>query len=61
MICDDLPSLLHEAISDETAYVLSNLLMDLALMVESHYYSKIKRHSDNASQPEEPYFLRQDE
>jgi hypothetical protein len=40
----NLHDILPEEISDEEAARLANILMELALAVESHYYSKIVRH-----------------
>lgn len=36
--------LLPEKISDENAYHLVNILMNLALEVESHYFAQIRRY-----------------
>jgi len=40
----NLYDILPEEISDEEAAHLANILMDLALAVENHYYAQIIRH-----------------
>ena len=40
----DLYDILPEEISDENAAHLANILMELALAVEKHYYCEISRH-----------------
>jgi hypothetical protein len=39
--------LLPEEISDEGAYHVVNIFMDLALALESHYFAKTRRYSKN--------------
>ena len=40
----NLEELLPEDVSDETAFHIANVMMDLALAVESHYFTQIRRH-----------------
>lgn len=40
----NISKLLPEKISDEEAYNLVNFFMNLALMLESHYFAQIKRY-----------------
>ena len=52
----DLHEILPEEISDAEAARLANILMELALAVENHYYSQIRRHIKALSTTaEEPF------
>jgi hypothetical protein len=52
----NLYEILPEEISDEEAARLADILMELALAVESHYYSQIIRHIKTLSAAsEEPF------
>jgi len=45
-------NILPEKMSDESVYCLVNFLMELALALESHYFSQIRRYNeDNAPSP----------
>jgi len=48
--------LLPEKISDESAYHLVNFIMNLALELESHYFTQIMRYDKNNS-PDYPDYL----
>jgi len=49
----DLYKILPEEISDAEAVRLADIFMDLALAIESHYYSQIIRHIKTLSQASE--------
>lgn len=52
----NLDEILPEEISDEEAVRLADILMHLALAVESHYYPQIIRHIKTLSETsEEPF------
>jgi hypothetical protein len=53
-----LHDLLPEEISDETAVHLTNFVMDLALAIESHYFTQIMRYRREENPLEPPEFLR---
>ncbi len=40
----DLNTLLPEEISDETAYVLVNIFIELTAALESHYFTQMRQH-----------------
>ena len=41
-LCDILP----EEISDAEASLIADIFMELALAIENHYYSQIRRHAE---------------
>ena len=43
----DSKSIFPEEIADETAFAICSILYELALACESHYYTKLRRYSDN--------------
>ena len=45
--------LLPEEVSDETAFHLVNIFMDLALAIESHYFTQIRRYTSVDVEPPE--------
>ena len=45
MIDRKLIELLPEGISDETAYHLTNFMIDLSLAIENHYFAQLMRFS----------------
>lgn len=49
--------LLPEKISDETAYHLVNILMNIALELDTHYFAQARRYA-NSEQLEYPDYLR---
>lgn len=49
----NLYDILPEEISDENAAHLANILMELALAIENHYYPQIKRHIKALSEASE--------
>jgi hypothetical protein len=53
----NISNLLPEKISDEEAYNLVNFFMNLALMLESHYFAQIQRYV-NEDTPDYPEYLR---
>lgn len=56
---ENINAILPEEISDETAHHLVNFFMDLALALESRYYSQIMRYAkDNAPPSVPPDFLK---
>jgi hypothetical protein len=53
----NLHDILPEEISDAEASLIANVFMELALAIESHYYSRIKRHVKTLSEAsEEPFW-----
>lgn len=54
-----LHDILPKEISDETAFHLTNFAMDLALAIESHYFTQIRRYADEKNSYELPEFLRE--
>ena len=52
----DIYELLPEKISDEGAYHLVNFIMNLALKLESHYFTQIRRYDKNNG-PNYPNYL----
>lgn len=53
-----LHDILPKEISDETAFHLTNFVMDLALAIESHYFTQIIRYGDEVNPPKLPELLR---
>lgn len=52
----NLHDILPEEISDAEASLIADVFMELALAIESHYYSRIKRHVKTLSEAsEEPF------
>lgn len=51
----NLYEILPEEVSDEEASHLADIFMNLALAIESHYYTQIKRHlKTNPTESAEP-------
>ena len=46
--------ILPEKMSDEAAYYLVNFLMDIALALESRYFSQIRRYAEDNAPPSHP-------
>ncbi|EKE09662.1 MAG: hypothetical protein ACD_16C00125G0001 [uncultured bacterium] len=52
----NLYEILPEEISDAQASLIADIFMELALAIESHYYTQIRRHLKTFSAaPEEPF------
>ena len=55
---ESLDELLSSEMSDEAAYHLVNFMVDLSLALESHFFRKIKRYSDENFSTEFPSYLK---
>lgn len=53
----DIDDLFPDEISDEAAFYLVEFFLNLGPIVESHYYSKVKRYLRDCRPSEEPEFL----
>jgi hypothetical protein len=54
----NIDDILPEKISDESAYLLVNFFMDLALKLESCYFDKMKRYIDDNMPSNPPIILK---
>jgi hypothetical protein len=50
MIDTKLIELLPEEIPDEAAYHLVNFISELAIALENHYFTQLRRYRDNSEQ-----------
>ena len=48
--------ILPEEISDAEASLIADIFMDLALAIESHYYTRLRRHIKTLSEDSEELF-----
>lgn len=55
---ENLDELLALDLSDEAAYHLVNFIMELSVIIESHYYEKVKRYYDENFPVDMPDYLK---
>lgn len=53
----DINDIFPEEISDEAAFYVVEFILKLGPIVESHYFSKVKRYLSDCRPSEEPEFL----